>query len=70
MPKVKPEKIAGIVALSYLVLIPVGAAVILGRIRTIETDIDILWNGQPIEDGAMLPRPKRNLFQMLQGIRV
>ena len=44
MPKgIKPEKVAGIVALSYLVLIPAGAYYAWARVKDIETDVNDLW---------------------------
>jgi hypothetical protein len=43
MPKIKPEKIAGIVALSYLVLIPAAGVAAYLKMRTMDQDLlDIL----------------------------
>lgn len=39
MPKIKPEKITGIVAMSYLVLIPVAAAMLYQKVRIIDQDV-------------------------------
>lgn len=52
MPKVKPEKIAGVVALSYLVLIPVAGFVAYRKIQIMEKDIDTVWgkSGLPSVD--------------------
>lgn len=47
---IKPEKIAGIVALSYLVLIPVGAAYIYQKVRVIDEDLTTVWNTLPNGD--------------------
>jgi hypothetical protein len=52
--KVKPEKIAGIVALSYLVLIPAGAALVWRKIQLIELDVAELWTNAGMPDE---PRP-------------
>lgn len=43
MPKIKPERIAGIVALSYLVLIPAGAFLAWRKLQLIEHDVDVIW---------------------------
>lgn len=43
MSKVKPEKIAGIVALSYLVLIPAGAIFAWQRLDQMKRDVDDIW---------------------------
>lgn len=52
MPKVKPEKVAGIVALSYLVLIPAGAALMWRKIQLLDQDITTMWEklGMPEEN--------------------
>lgn len=41
--KVKPEKVYGIVALSYLVLIPVGAVLVWRKVRVIDEDVTAIW---------------------------
>lgn len=46
MPKIKPERIAGIVALSYLVLIPVAAAYAYRKIQIIDRDLRIVWDNE------------------------
>lgn len=43
MPKIKPEKIAGIVALTYLVLIPGAGYLGWKKILKVEKDIDEAW---------------------------
>jgi hypothetical protein len=43
MPKVKPERVAGIVALSYLVLIPAGAFYAWTKVQELESDVELLW---------------------------
>lgn len=44
MPKIKPERIAGIVALSYLVLIPTGALYLHQKVKQIDADLDKVYN--------------------------
>jgi hypothetical protein len=53
--KVKPEKIAGIVALSYLVLIPAGAAIAWRRIKYLEQDVDEMAIKVGMPDIAVRP---------------
>jgi hypothetical protein len=43
MPKVKTERIAGIVAMSYLVLIPTAAFLAYRKIQLLDQDIETLW---------------------------
>jgi hypothetical protein len=44
VPKgIKPERVAGIVALSYLVLIPAGAYYAWGKVKNLEADVNELW---------------------------
>lgn len=43
MARVKSDKITGIVAMSYLVLIPVGAYVVWQKVKIIDRDINIIW---------------------------
>lgn len=43
MSKIKPEKIAGIVALSYLVLIPAAGYLGWRRLDKLEKDVDLLY---------------------------
>jgi NADP-dependent 3-hydroxy acid dehydrogenase YdfG len=50
--RIKPERIAGVVALSYLVLIPAAAFVAYRKIQIVEQDIDVLWDNSgmaPVE---------------------
>lgn len=44
MPKVRPERIAGIVALSYLVLIPAAGAYFYVKVRELSDDVDFLYD--------------------------
>lgn len=60
MPKgPKPERIAGIVAMSYLVLIPVGAAILYQKIRIVDRDIAEIW-----DQLEMVPRPSRPIVDI------
>jgi hypothetical protein len=43
MPKLRPEKVYGIVALSYLVLIPVGAAIAWRKLTIVDQDVTAMW---------------------------
>lgn len=51
MPKaIKLEKVTGVVALSYLVLIPVGAAILWSRQEFLHQDMEtVVQNGRPDE---------------------
>lgn len=53
MRKIKLEKITGVVALSYLVLIPVGAFCAWRKIQQMDDDLMVLW------DKADMPGPDR-----------
>lgn len=49
---IKPERIAGIVALSYLVLIPAGGFYILRRVQMLERNVeDVLWRQNQVVEG-------------------
>lgn len=43
MRRIKTEKVSGIVALSYLVLIPAGAFLAWRKLQIIEKDVNYLW---------------------------
>lgn len=43
MRKLKVEKVSGIVALSYLVLIPAGAFYVWRKIQEIDDDVALMW---------------------------
>lgn len=49
MAKLKVERVAGIVALSYLVIIPVGAFLAWQRIESIDKDVNALWDHAGME---------------------
>jgi hypothetical protein len=58
-PKIiKPERVAGIVALSYLVLIPVGAYMIMRGIKKTYLAIDAIWD--VLENENVINRQFRN----------
>lgn len=46
MSKIKPERVAGIVALSYLVLIPAGAMLVWQKLRYIDDDLTTVWENE------------------------
>lgn len=43
MPKIRPEKVAGIVALSYLALIPAGGILTYLKLRQMDEDVNTMW---------------------------
>lgn len=49
MRKLKLEKVAGIVALSYLVLIPVGGALVWMKLQTLDEDLSTIWEKLEID---------------------
>lgn len=65
MPKVKPERIAGIVALSYLVLIPAGAFLAYMKLQAMDEDVSTMW-----EHLEMNPSEGRSVISInkLKGI--
>lgn len=70
--KVKPEKIAGIVALSYLVLIPAGAAYFFVKLKEVDDDVNTMWqylNMDPEEaaDTLSMNKIKRKLGLVTAG---
>jgi hypothetical protein len=56
MPKVKPEKIAGIVALSYLVLIPAAAFLAVKKFQAVDHDLEEVWEklDMPTDQASVL----------------
>lgn len=62
--KMKLEKIAGIVALSYLVLIPAGAFYAWKKIQVIDRDVTEMWDklGMPATQATPI-FDLRNLFK-------
>lgn len=55
MFRIKPEKVAGIVALSYLVLIPAAGAVAYLKIRQIDQDTTTLWEHSGLDPEKATP---------------
>jgi hypothetical protein len=47
--KFKLERVTGVVALSYLVLIPVGAVIVWQKVRIIDRDVTTLWEKAGLE---------------------
>lgn len=65
---IKPERIAGVVALSYLVLIPAGAFVAYRKIQIVQHDIDTLWDNSGMS--AADPEPIVDLRNWKTWFRV
>jgi len=61
LPKIKPERIAGIVALSYLVLIPAGAFVAYRKVQILQEEVDALW-----DNSGMKIEPREPIFNLAQ----
>lgn len=59
MRKIKPEKVAGIVALSYLVLIPVGALYVYKKLQGMDEDVSTMWTHLEMD-----PEKASDLFQV------
>jgi len=55
MRRLKLEKVTGFVALSYLVLIPVGALIVWQKVQYIDQDVSELW--EKSEMPLAEPRP-------------
>lgn len=55
MSKLKLEKITGVVALSYLVLIPVGAFYAWQKIRAVDNDLTVVWDNLKIPSEKSSP---------------
>ncbi len=69
-PIIKPERIAGIVALSYLVLIPVGAAIAYKKLRYIDNSLDHVWMelNLPVDENGEIGERRPKLRKILGGI--
>lgn len=71
MSKIKVEQVAGIVALSYLALIPAGAYIAHRRICEIDKDVNALWArlGNHDEDEvAVIGGPVRRIKEFARGV--
>lgn len=64
MFKIKPERVAGVVALSYLVLIPVGAFVLHRRVQILEEDTDALWRESGMSNDQLKNPPLINTSKL------
>jgi hypothetical protein len=60
--KIRLEKVTGIVALSYLVLIPLGAYYAWQKIQLIDRDVTTVWNKLD------LPEPKHTPIINVKGL--
>lgn len=70
MPKIKPERVAGIVALSYLVLIPAAGLLMYQKIRVIDRDVlEILDEVNRSED-RVVRAPFIDLTKLMQGFKI
>lgn len=59
MRRVKLEKVTGLVALSYLVIIPVGGFLLYKKLQAVDSDLTIIWEKQafgPNEDAERVAR--------------
>lgn len=67
MPRLKTEKITGIVAVSYLVLIPVGGFLMWQKLQAIDEDLTAVWDqiGMDVAKAA----PKLSLARMRKLFR-
>lgn len=67
MSKIKPERVAGIVALSYLVLIPVGALLAYQKLRVIDQDVTTIWEESFPGTGERTPLISRDSLKKVFG---
>lgn len=63
LKKVKPEKVAGIVALSYLVLIPAGAIFAWQRIKAVDQDVTTMWMHLGLDHSSSPKSQKRDTMK-------
>ena len=68
MLKIKPERIAGIVALSYLVLIPAGGFLAWRKIQTIDKDLTEIWNEVNRSEDRTTRTPLIDLGKIREGL--
>lgn len=70
--KITPERVAGIVALSYLVLLPAGAFWVYKKITTIDRDLTTMWDVVGMEeektDPSVLPA-LGNFKRIAEGLK-
>lgn len=67
LKKFKLEKVTGVVALSYLILIPAGSFYAWQRLKQMEEDVTYLWEktGMP----PVEPRPVVDLSGIKEGFQ-
>lgn len=71
MPRggIKPEKVAGIVALSYLVIIPVVGAWGYLKLRALDKDVETLWDNAEIDPKLAAVTPIEKMRDVLKESR-
>lgn len=67
MPRFKFEKINGIVALAYLILIPAGAFYVWKKVEAIDNDVTTMW--EKLEMPATKAAPIFDLMGAIEGFR-
>lgn len=67
MRKLKLEKITGVVALAYLVLIPAGAVYVWRKMEAMDEDITTMWD--KLELPATDAKPIIDLRAAMEGVR-
>lgn len=55
MPKMKLEKVTGVVALSYLVLIPVAGFLAWSKLSQMDEDVTTMWDRLEMEPAKAAP---------------
>jgi hypothetical protein len=63
--RIKTERVAGIVALSYLVLIPVAGVYFYKKLEVIDKDLTIAWEKMGLEESTQKVR-KSVIGQLFQ----
>ena len=53
----KLVNVTNVVALSYLVLIPVAGVLMLQRVKAIDTDLTVIWDEVGLKNEDLVPRP-------------
>lgn len=71
MPKARitPERVAGVVALSYLALFPLAAFFGWRKLVAVDEDLTIMWDQMGM-DTPQAPRPTMALIKGLKGSRM
>lgn len=55
MARLKLEKVTGVVALSYLVIIPLVLVIVSKKLEALDADIDVLWDESTVASKARVP---------------